>query len=568
LPRFDSGACLASLLGGREHGCFLVAPRGGTSRVERRYRSDSLVLETDFHTPSGVVRVVDAMPVRGVAPDVVRIVEGVAGTVVVDIELVLRFDYGRTVPWVKRADGRLQAIAGPNAVVVATPAHLHGANLTTVASLTLREGDRMPLVLTWYPSNQPAPESPDPFRSIDDTDRYWREWASRCRFHGEYRDDVVRSLLTIKALTYAPTGGIVAAGTTSLPESLGGERNWDYRYCWLRDAAFSLYALLHAGYSEEAAAWRDWLLRAVAGSPKDLQIVYGPAGERYLDERTLDWLPGYEGARPVRIGNAAVGQLQLDVYGEVLDTLHQARRLGVPPDPDTWPLQRTIAEWLESNWSQPDESLWEMRGGRHDFTFSKIMAWVAMDRVIKAVKHHEMEGPVDRWRRTREEIHRDVCTRAWDADKNAFTQSYGSKLLDASLLLIPAVGFLPAHDRRVMGTLHAIERELMSDGFVARYPTGEGRNVDGMRGVEGAFLACSFWLVDAYVLAGRRREARELFERLLGVRNDLGLLSEEYDPRRRRLVGNFPQAFSHVALVNSARALTCEDGAAQHRRDT
>jgi len=567
LPRFDSQACFSSLLGGKEHGCWTIAPKEVT-RVERRYRKDSLVLETDFVTPTGTVRVTDAMPVRGEAPDVVRVVEGLSGSVEVCVELVIRFDYGRTVPWVRKLDVRLCAVAGPNALVLATPAELHGQDLTTVGRLAIHRGDRVPFTLTWYRSHEAPPRSPDPYVSIDETDRTWRKWTARCQGHAPYCDDIARSLLTLKALTYAPTGGVVAAGTTSLPEAIGGVRNWDYRYCWLRDAAFSLYAMLHAGYHEEAAAWRDWLLRAIAGAPKDLQIMYGPAGERYLDERTLDWLPGYEDSRPVRIGNAAATQLQLDVYGEVLDTFHQARRFGVPTDPDSWPLQRAIADWLESSWQQPDEGLWEIRGPRRDFTFSKVMAWVGMDRVVKAVEQHQMEGPVDRWRRAREAICRDVCEKGWDAERNTFTQSYGSRDLDASLLLIPTVGFLKPHDPRVIGTVAAIERELVRDGFVLRYPTSEGPNIDGLRGSEGAFLACSFWLVDAYVLTGRRKEAWRLFERLLAVRNDLGLMSEEYDVQRKRLVGNFPQAFSHVALVNSARALTTDEGAAQLRKET
>ena len=484
------------------------------------------------------------------------------------MDLVIRFDYGRVVPWVRKDGGRLHAIAGPDALVLHTPIATKGKNLSTIADFRVSAGDRVPFVITWHPSYEPAPHQPDALRSIDQTETWWREWSSRCNEHGPHRAEVVRSLITLKALTYAPTGGIVAAATTSLPEAIGGNRNWDYRYCWLRDATFTLYALLHAGYNEEAVAWREWLLRAVAGAPADLQIMYGPAGERHLEERTMDWLEGYEGSRPVRLGNAAAGQLQLDVYGEVLDTFHQARRMGIAANDAAWDVQRTICEWLEGAWSQPDAGLWEIRGLRRQFTHSKVMAWVAMDRAVKAVEQHAMRGPVERWRAVRDAIHRDVCANAFDADQGSFTQSYEAKTLDASLLLIPAVGFLPPEDTRVRGTIAAIERELVRDGFVLRYPTEEGRGSDGLEGREGAFLACSFWLVDALVLSGRRDEATTLFERLLAVRNEVGLLSEEYDVERKRLVGNFPQAFSHVALVNSARNLASADGPVHHRGAT
>jgi GH15 family glucan-1,4-alpha-glucosidase len=568
LPRFDSGACFAALLGGPENGRWLLAPRADITKSSRRYRTDSLVLETEIETSDGVVRIVDCMPLRGRYPDVVRVVEGVSGAVPMHMELVIRFDYGRVLPWVRKGDGRLHAIAGPDALVLATPIATKGKDLTTVAEFTVHAGERVPFVLTWHPSYEDAPEQPDGLAAVQETEAWWRNWSSRCNERGPHRDDVVRSLITLKALTYAPTGGIVAAATTSLPEAVGGSRNWDYRYCWLRDATFTLYALLHAGYKEEAAAWRDWLLRAVAGAPAALQIMYGPAGERHLEERTMDWLAGYEGSRPVRVGNAAAGQLQLDVYGEVLDSLHQARRMGVPPDDSSWDVQRALCEWLESGWSQPDEGLWEIRGARQQFTHSKVMAWVAMDRAVKAVEQHGMHGPVDRWRAVREDIHRDVCTKGFDAELGSFTQAYGSKILDASLLLVPSVGFLPPEDARVQGTIAAVERDLTRDGFVVRYPTCEARGPDGQSGREGAFLACSFWLVDALVLSGRRAEAIQLFERLLAVRNDVGLLSEEYDVDRKRLVGNFPQAFSHVALVNSARSLARQDGPVQHRTRT
>lgn len=568
LPRFDSGACFASLVGTPDNGRWKLAPRGPVIETKRRYRPDSLVLETEMRTREGVVRIVDCMPLRGRYPDVVRVVEGVSGSVPMDMELVIRFDYGRVLPWVRSIDGRLHAVAGPDALVLTSPIATRGRDLATVAEMVVNAGDRIPFVLTWHPSHEPAPEQPDGLRAVDETEAWWRSWAGRCTERGPHRDAVVRSLITLKALTYAPTGGIIAAGTTSLPEAIGGNRNWDYRYCWLRDATFTLYALLHAGYKQEASAWRDWLLRAVAGSPADLQIMYGPAGERHLEERTMDWLQGYEGSRPVRLGNAAAGQLQLDVYGEVLDSLHQARRMGVPPDEASWDLQQGICEWLESSWSQPDEGLWEMRGPRQQFTHSKVMAWVAMDRAVKAVEQGGLRGPVDRWRAVRADIHREVCARGFDAARGTFTQAYGSKDLDASLLLIGGVGFLPPEDPRVKGTVSAIERELVRDGFVFRYSTSDGQGPDGLTGGEGAFLACSFWLVDALLLEGRRRDAERLFEHLLTVRNDVGLLSEEYDVDRKRLVGNFPQAFSHVALVNSACSLARPEGPVQHRRGT
>jgi GH15 family glucan-1,4-alpha-glucosidase len=568
LPRFDSGACLAALLGERENGRFAIEPRGEVVRVERRYRDDSLVLETTFTTRSGVARVIDVMPIRGAYPDVVRVIEGVSGTVELHVDLVLRFGYGLVVPWVRRIDGRLHAIAGPDAVVLATPVKLRGEGLSTVADLRVSAGDRVPFVLTWYPSYERPPESPDAFEAVDESERWWQDWARRHAAEGPYRDAIARSLVTLKALTYAPTGGIVAAGTTSLPEEIGGVRNWDYRYCWLRDATFSLYALLHAGYVEEARAWRDWLLRAVAGDPAKLQTMYGPAGERDLHERTLGDLPGYEGSRPVRVGNAASEQLQLDIYGEVIDALHQARRLGVPDEPAAWDLQRAICEWLESAWERPDRGIWEVRAKPRHFVHSKVMAWAAFDRAVKTVEQHAREGPADRWRRVRAEIHREVCERGFDPSLGAFTQSYGSTVMDASLLLMPIVGFLPADDPRIRGTISAIERELMCGGFLLRYPRACAEELDGLRGREGAFLACSFWLVDALALTGRRDDARALFERLLSIRNDVGLLSEEYDPERRRLVGNFPQAFSHVAVVNSGLTLSRDGGAAHHRSRT
>ena len=568
LPRFDSGACFAALLGDASHGRWRIAPRGGAQRTTRRYRGETLVLETEMATAEGVVRIVDCMPVRGKNPDVVRVVEGVSGSVDMHSELVVRFDYGSVVPWVRRLDGRLHAIAGPDGLVLASPVASRGEGFTTVADFTVRAGDRVPFVLTWFRSHEAPPETAEPFSAIDDTDAWWRAWASRFEDGGPYRDVALRSLITLKALTYAPTGGIVAAATTSLPEALGGSRNWDYRFCWLRDATLTLYALLGAGFREEASAWRDWLLRAVAGDPSKLQIMYSVVGERRLDERAIEWLPGYEGSQPVRIGNAASTQLQLDVYGEVLDTFHQSRRMKIAPDPASWALQRAICESLEGRWDEADQGIWEVRGPRRHFTYSKVMAWVALDRAIKAVAQHGMDGPLDRWRALRDRIHRDVCERGYDPDLGCFTQAYGSKVLDATLLRIPTVGFLPIGDPRVQRTIAAIERTLLKDGFVARYPTHEGGNLDGVEGKEAAFLACSFWLVDAYVMSGRREEARAMFERLVSVRNDVGLLSEEYDVERGRLVGNFPQAFSHVALVNSARNLSHAGGPVHHRGST
>jgi GH15 family glucan-1,4-alpha-glucosidase len=565
LPRFDSPACFAALLGDRGHGRWRLAPTAPDARVTRRYVEDSLVLETTFTTPSGTVRVIDGMPVRGEAPDVVRVVEGVSGRVPMLMDLVIRFGYGTTVPWVRRLDGVTRAIAGPDALELCTPVETRGEDLTTTATFEVGPGDRVPFVLTWHPSHLPAPPPVDAERALTDTVAWWNRWAGQCHQTGEDRSRIMRSLLTLKALTYAPTGGIVAAPTTSLPEDIGGVRNWDYRYCWLRDATFSLYALMLGGYEAEAVAWRDWLLRAVAGSPDQLQIMYGPAGERWLPERQLDWLPGYRESAPVRIGNSASHQFQLDVYGEVMDCLHQGRRSGIDTSRDAWDLQLALLESLEGRWREPDEGIWEVRGPRRHFTHSKVMAWVAADRAVKAVERFGAEGPVDRWRALRAEIHTEVCTRGFDADRATFTQSYGRSELDASLLLIPLVGFLPATDPRVRGTVTAIERELCDAGFVRRYSGASLGEVDGLRGDEGAFLPCSFWLADNLILQGRVEEGRRLFDRLAGVANDVGLLAEEYDPQRQRLVGNFPQAFSHVALVNTSHNLGAGPGPAHHR---
>ncbi len=566
LPRFDSPSCFSALLGDASHGRWLIAPAVPVRRVSRRYRPGTLVLETTFETGQGTVRVVDCMPPRQRVPDVVRVIEGVEGSVPMRMELVVRFDYGSAVPWVRRTGDGLSLVAGPDALILQTPVSVEGREMASVAAFHVSPGERVPFVLTWHPSHEPTPHHTDPLPSVGDTERWWHEWASCCTYQGPWRDRVLRSLITLKALTFAPSGGVVAAATASLPEELGGVRNWDYRFCWLRDATFTLYSLMSAGFVAEAAAWRDWLLRAVAGDPRQMQIMYGPAGERRLPELELDWLPGYEGSRPVRIGNAAAGQCQLDVYGEVMDCLHQARKAGLPPDPVSWGVQTVLLEFLETAWREPDEGLWEVRGPRRHFTHSKVMAWVAFDRAVKAVERHDLSGPVERWRSVRGEIHSEVCRRGWDRDQQSFTQSYGSAKLDASLLMIPLVGFLPASDHRVQATVDAIQRDLCQDGFVLRYLTDDGEGVDGLPGREGAFLACSFWLVDNLAMMGRTGEAEELFERLVGLCNDVGLLSEQYDPLAGRLVGNFPQAFSHVGLVNSALNLSEKRGPAEDRR--
>jgi len=553
-PRFDSGACFAGLLGTAEHGRWLVEAVDADAQVTRRYRPNTLILETTIETRSGTVIVIDFMPLRGRNSDVVRLVRGDRGSVEMRTELVLRFDYGSTVPWVSRLpDGTFRAIAGPDMVVMHTPVALHGENLTTVGTFHVEAGSTVPLVLTHGPSHLPPSDPIDVEASLAETEDFWVDWAARNQTRGEWSDAVTRSLITLKALTYAPTGGMVAAPTTSLPEKLGGVRNWDYRFCWLRDATLTLLALMNAGYYDEAQAWRDWLLRAAAGSPSQLQIMYGLAGERRLSEYEVPWLPGYEQSTPVRIGNAAHGQLQLDVYGEVVDTLFQGKRGGLETRPADWNFLRAILEHLEQVWSRPDKGVWETRGDPQHFTFSKIMSWVALDRGIRAIEGNKVEGPVARWREVRQRIHAEVCARGFNSELGSFVQSYDSKNLDASLLLIPTTGFLPADDPRIRGTIEAVERHLFVDGFVRRYDTHT--TDDGLPPGEGAFLACSFWLVDALLLSGRQDDARQLFERLLGLRNDVGLLAEEYDTGAKRLVGNFPQAFSHIALVNSAHNL-------------
>jgi GH15 family glucan-1,4-alpha-glucosidase len=556
LPRFDSPACFAALLGDRSNGHWQLAPAGPFREVRRRYQGDTLVLETEYRTDDGVVRVVDCMPPRQSDPDVARVVEGVRGRVPMRMELTIRFDYGSIVPWVRHVGGALHAIAGPDSVWLRTPVPVYGQNLTTLADFTVAEGERAPFMLTWHASHRPAPRRIDPVRALGDTEAWWGEWASGIDYAGGWQDAVIRSLLTLKALTYAPTGGIVAAPTTSLPEQLGGVRNWDYRYCWLRDATFTLSALMLAGLTEEARAWREWLLRAVAGQPRQMQILYGVAGERRITEQELDWLAGYQGSRPVRVGNAAVNQFQLDVYGEVMDALYLGRHIGLASDETAWDFQRALLEFLESNWREPDEGIWEIRGPRRHFTHSKVMAWVALDRATKAVELLGHDGPVDRWRGMRRELHDEVCREGYDSQRDAFVQYYGADHLDASLLQIPLVGFLPAGDPRVKGTVAAIQRELMVDGLVHRYPPEGSQSVDGLPPGEGTFLACTFWLADNLALMGRRDEALAIFERLLSLRNDVGLLAEEFDPASGHHLGNFPQAFSHVALVNTANYLS------------
>jgi GH15 family glucan-1,4-alpha-glucosidase len=560
LPRFDSGACFAGLLGDERHGHWRVAPAGEVLSTSRRYRPGSLVLETEFETADGTVRIVDCMPVGGANNEVVRLVEGVHGAVPMRMDLVIRFDYGHAVPWVQKANGGMIALAGPDALGLRTPVATHGEGLATVADFVIREGDRVPFSLTWHPSHEPTPAPIDPLAAVKATERWWRDWSSRCEYAGEWRDEVVTSLMVLKALTFEPTGGIVAAPTTSLPEEIGGVRNWDYRYCWLRDAALTLEALILGGYAEEAMAFRDWAMRTAAGDPAQLQIMYGVAGERRLPEEELTWLSGYEGSSPVRVGNAAVDQFQLDVYGELMSLGYEATSREGVLEPRVWRRQNAVMDFLESAWRKPDEGIWEVRGPRRHFTHSKVMAWVAFDRAIKVAERFGADAPLDGWKRLRAEIHAEVCREGYDADRRTFTQHYGSAELDASVLLIPAVGFLPGDDERVLGTIEAVKRELTHDGFVRRYSTE--LSDDGLPGTEGAFLPCSFWLVDALALSGQVEEARAFYERLLGLRNDLGLISEEYDPVAGRLVGNFPQAFTHLALIKSASVLD-EAGAAE-----
>ncbi|QDE93820.1 glucoamylase [Myxococcus xanthus] len=564
-PRFDSDACFAALLGEQRHGFWRIAPTVPVRRVHRRYVRDTLVLETEFHTDAGTVRLCDFMPLREDTPQLIRIVEAHTGQVPLHLEFAPCFGYGDRTPWARLIPGGVSTKAGPDALFLSTELPLRLEHSHALADFAVPEGQRLAFVLSWHPSHLPPPRKPpDPFLTRADTERWWRAWALRCIHESPWRAQVLRSLITLKALTYSPTGGVIAAPTTSLPERMGGVRNWDYRYCWLRDATLTLLTLLDAGYTQEAQAWRDWLLRAVAGEPDELQILYGVAGERRVTELELPWLPGFAGSRPVRIGNAAVGQLQLDVFGEIADCLYHALRHGVCSDAEAWDVSVHLLRFVERNWDQPDEGIWEVRGGRQQFTHSKVMAWVAMDRMVKTANLRGMRGAqVEQWKALRAQMHADICARGYDARRNTFTQAFGSQSLDASLLLIPMVGFLPPDDVRVHGTVEAVRRELCQDGLVRRYHTHETR--DGLPPGEGVFLACSFWLADALALLGREREARELFERLLGLCNDVGLLSEEYDPVAHKMVGNFPQAFSHLALVGTALNLSREGGPGQQR---
>ena len=564
-PRFDAPACFGALLGQPEHGRFSIAPRADAVRTTRAYRPGTMVLETEHETDSGRIRVVDCLALGHARPLLVRIVEGLDGEVEIAVELIVRFDYGSIVPWVRHVDDRWRAIAGPEGLELCTPVHLEGRGTTSAAEFTVSAGDEVPFVLGWFPSNDPRRVPDDAGALVEHTTEKWTDWSARCQYSGVWREPVLRSLLTLEALTFEPTGGIVAAPTTSLPESPGGSRNWDYRYCWVRDATLTLEALLIGGYQEEALRWREWLLRAAAGDPKTLQTMYGVAGERRLTELELDWLPGFEGSRPVRTGNGAHSQLQLDVYGELLDVLWQAARAGTPPSADTWALAQLLLEALEELWHEPDEGIWEVRGVRRHFTHSKVLCWVAFDRAVAMVEQAGYDGPADRWRAIRDEIHAEVCTQGYDRSIGAFTQSFGSAALDASVLMMPLVGFLPADDPRVRSTIDVIRRDLTRDGFVLRYDSGDGA-VDGIGEPEGVFLPCSFWMVEALALAGVGDAARAMFERLLGLANDVGLFAEEYDPKARRFLGNFPQAFTHLALVAAAHTLAPERSPQRVRR--
>ena len=554
LPRFDSPACFAALLGTPEHGRWLLSPCGDIRRASRRYREGTLVLETDFETDDGAVTIIDCMPPRTEEPDLIRMVVGRRGTVPMRMHLVIRFDYGSIVPWVRRIAGGISAVAGADSLLLYTDVPMRGENLTTTASFSVSAGQQVPFVMMWHPFHEASPEQIDAEHAVQLTQDWWQKWSARCRYQGPWREAVLRSLITLKALTYDPTGGVLASVTTSLPERIGGVRNWDYRYCWVRDATFTLETLINGGYLDEARAWREWLLRAVAGTPSQLNIMYGLAGERRLEELELPWLPGYENSHPVRIGNAAHKQFQLDVFGEVMDALYLGRRSGLAADENSWHVEQAMLGHLESVWRDPDDGIWEVRGPRRHFTHSKVMAWTAIDRAIKTAEHDGRDAPLDRWRALRKDIHDEVCRQGYDPRRGTFVQYYGSQDVDASLLMIPLVGFLPADDPRMKGTIEAIQRELMQDGLVMRYPTHP--DVDGLPQGEGAFLACTFWLADCLWLLGRREEAKGVFQRLLALRNDVGLLSEEYDTAARRFVGNFPQAFSHVGLVNTACRLS------------
>jgi GH15 family glucan-1,4-alpha-glucosidase len=554
-PAFDSDACFAALLGTSRNGRWLIEPAEEVKKRSRSYWHNTLILETRFETEGGIVALIDFMPPRGHASDVVRLVRGIAGKVSLRMELVIRFGFGADIPWVKRTeDGALLAICGPDMTVLRTPVETRGKDMTTVAAFEVAEGETIPFVLTYGPSHLPVPKRIDPALALQETEEFWTEWCSRCSYEGERADLVMRSLITLKALTYGPSGGIVAAPTTSLPEKLGGQRNWDYRFCWLRDATFTLLALMNSGYTEEASAWHNWLLRAVAGSPANMQIMYGIMGHRRLLEWEADWLPGYEGARPVRVGNAAHAQLQLDVYGELIDAFHQSRMAKLKLDEGSWALECVVLEHLAEVWDEPDHGIWERRGEARHYVLSKVMTWVAFDRGIKSAERFGFEAPLDRWRALRDMICRNVCENGFDPGQNAFVESYGSQLLDASILLLPAVGFLPASDPRVRGTIAAIEKYMRRDGFVLRHDPREVS--DEQQPIEGAFLACTLWLADAYVLTGEVAKAQALFERVVGVANDLGLLAEEFDPGVGRQTGNFPQALTHIALINTAHNLS------------
>jgi GH15 family glucan-1,4-alpha-glucosidase len=555
-PRFDSASCFAALIGEPKNGRWLIAPSDNSATATRKYRGYTLILETTFETKDGAVRLIDFMPPRGTNPDIVRIVEGVDGKVSMRMELIIRFDYGDMVPWVRKCGDGLEAIAGPNGLVLRTPIETRGEDLTTVADFEVAKGERVPFVLTWYQSHERPPSAINPDHALRDTERYWSDWAGSCQYGGKWSDAVRRSLVVLKGLTYAPTGGIVAAATTSLPEKIGGIRNWDYRYCWLRDATFTLFALTRSGFVEEARAWRGWLLRTIAGSPSQMQILYGTRGERRLPEFEIEWLAGYENSRPIRIGNAASKQFQLDVYGEVMSSLYHAQQAGIEIEETDWRLQVALMKFLESHWQEPDQGIWEVRGGRKHFTHSKMMAWLAFHRAVQLIEKGGMPANehLARWKQIRDQIHQEVCERGYNSKVKAFTQYYGSDALDASLLMMPMIGFLPIEDERVRNTVAAIERDLVVQGFVLRYKPEE-ENVDGLPGDEGVFLPCSFWFATCLNMLGRKKEACELLERLLTLRNDLGLLSEEYDPRGKRLLGNFPQAFTHVALVTTVHFL-------------
>jgi len=565
-PRFDSDACMAALLGTSEHGRWQIAPKEKGARITRRYRPDTLILETRFETDEGAATLIDFMPPRSGNSHIIRILKGERGSLTFRTELVVRYGYGAIVPWVTRIDPQtLRIVAGPDMMVLRTQVKMRGENLKTVGEVTIEAGNEVPFVLSYGASHRPLPEECDVQECLAATQAFWRDWAQRNKIDGPHKEAVTRSLITLKALTYAPTGGMVAAPTTSLPECVGGERNWDYRFCWLRDATLTLLALMNAGYYDEAHKWRDWLLRAAAGTPQQIQIMYGLRGERRLTEWEVPWLPGYANSKPVRIGNAAHNQRQIDVFGEVMDALHQARAGGLGTNEAGWDLQQEILKHVERVWPRRDEGIWEVRSGREHFTYSKAMAWVAFDRAIKSAEIYKLPGPLAHWRRVRDEIHRDVCTRGFDPEMNSFVRAYGSKELDASLLLLPAIGFLPPDDPRIVGTVAAIERDLVTDGLVRRYDTAISE--DGLKGGEGMFIACSFWLADAYLMLGRRKDAEALFDKLLALRNDVGLLSEEYAPASQRLVGNFPQAFSHLALVNCASNLAHGEKPAEQRAE-